>query len=226
MLGRISRGGEARPADSPVRTLFASATRACALVAATALVAFGSPSATRAAEPMTTVLDDATLGQIVPALPPIINLAVLDPVLAASLVPDSWIDSAITSARIVAEEKARPRSEALEPATWPVGPWSSAASLATSVRDLDPKAAAALYGALRPRITRRCVARGAAATRCEQEIQTTLERLGAPVVAARLAGRRSEPITDSQLEFARLGPQVVHVGRAKIEAFRRALGPR
>lgn len=197
------------------------------VLAAVASIALAPPTAARAAAPTTTTLDDATLAQIVPALPPIINLAVLDPALAASLVPDAWLDSAIESARIVAAEKASRRSEPLVPATWPVGPWSSAGSLASSVRDLDPTAAAALYRALRPRIARRCTARGAAvAASCEEQIQTTLERLGAPVVAARLAGRKTEPITDSQLEFARLGPQVVHAGRAKIEAFRRALGGR
>lgn len=181
--------------------------------------------ATPAAGIPTLTLDDATLEKIAPALPQIVNLAVLDPGLASQLVPDSWLDSAIESARLVAREKPRARRGPVAPATWPVGPWSSAGSMATSIRDLDPSAAAALFGALRPRLARRCEVSGAAAERCEQEMRLTLERLGAPVVAARLAGRDADPITDSQLEFARLGPQVVHPGRAKIAALRRAVWP-
>lgn len=173
----------------------------------------------------TLMLDDATLEKIAPALPQIVNLAVLDPGLASQLVPDSWLDTAIESARLVAREKPRAQRGPMEPATWPVGPWSSAGSMATSIRELDPTAAAALFGALRPRLARRCEVSGAAAERCEQEMRVTLERLAAPVVAARLTGRDADPITDSQLEFARLGPQVVHPGRAKIAALRRAVWP-
>lgn len=173
----------------------------------------------------TLTLDDATLEKIAPALPQIINLAILDPQIASEMVPDSWLDSAIETARLVAKEKPRARPGRMEPATWPVGPWSSASSMASSIRDLDPAAAAALFGALRPRLARRCEVNGATAARCEQEMRVTLERLGAPVVAARLAGRDSDPITNSQLEFARLGPQVVHPGRAKIAALRRAVWP-
>ena len=153
------------------------------------------------------------------------NLAILDPGLASQFVPDAWLDSAIESARLVAREKPRARRGPIESATWPVGPWSSAAGMAASIRELDPAAGAALFGALRPRFARRCEVSGAATERCEQEMRVTLERLGAPVVAARLTGRDADPITDSQLEFARLGPQVVHPGRAKIAALRRAVWP-
>jgi hypothetical protein len=170
-------------------------------------------------------LDDATIAQIVPALPQIINLAILDPQLASQLVPDSWLDSAIESARIVAGEKPRAQHGPTAPASWPVGPWSSASSMASSISDLDPAAAAALFRALRPRIAQRCQMSGAVAARCEQEMRVTLERLGSPVVAERLAGRDASPITDSQLEFARLGPQIVHPGRAKIAALHRAAWP-
>lgn len=197
-----------------------------------ALAAGPSPSSavdqaaqTPAASAPTLALDEATLQKIAPALPQIINLAILDPQLASEMVPDAWLDSAIESARLVAREKPRARRGPTEPATWPVGPWSSAGSMAASIRDLDPTAAAALFGALRPRLARRCEVNGATAARCEQEMRVTLERLGAPVVAARLAGRDTDPITDSQLEFARLGPQVVHPGRAKIAALQRAVWP-
>jgi hypothetical protein len=168
---------------------------------------------------------DVTLDQVAPALPQIINLALLDPQLASQLVPDAWLDSAIEGARLVAGETPRARRGPLEPATWPVGPWSSATSLAGSIRDLDPAAAAALFGALRPRIAQRCALGGAAASRCEQEMRTTLERLGSPVVSARLAGRDGDPITDTQLEFARLGHEVVGAGHAKITALHRAVWP-
>jgi hypothetical protein len=53
----------------------------------------------------------------------------------------------------------------------------------------------------------------------------SLERLSAPVVTARVAGRDDTPITDTQLEFARMGAQVVSAGKAKIEAVRRAVWP-
>ena len=184
------------------------------------------PAVNAAVVPATaTTLDDATLAQIAPALPQIINLAILDPQLAAGMVPDAWLDSAIESARIVAQEKARPQRGPPAAPSWPVGPGPNAGSMVSSIRDLDPTAAAALFGALRPRLARRCEVSGVAAPRCEQEMRVTLERLGAAVVASRLAGRDAEPITDSQLEFAKLGPQVVSVGRAKIQALHRAVWP-
>lgn len=186
----------------------------------------GQTGQTPAASGPALTLDDATLEKIAPALPQIINLAILDPQIASEMVPDSWLDSAIESARLVAKEKPRAQPGRMEPATWPVGPWSSASSMASSIRDLDPTAAAALFGALRPRLARRCEVNGATAARCEQEMRVMLERLASPVVAARLAGRDADPITDSQLEFARLGPQVVHPGRAKIAALRRAVWPK
>ena len=189
----------------------------------------GRPTVHPAAPPATTTtldaLDEEALSQIAPALPQIINLSILDPQLAAEMVPDAWLDSAIESARLVAQEKPRAQLGPMTATAWPVGPWPNAGSMVTSIRDLDPAAAAALFGALRPRLARRCVVSGAVVGRCEQEMRVTLERLGAPVVTARLAGRDAEPITDSQLEFARLGPQVVAVGREKIQALHRAVWP-
>lgn len=184
-----------------------------------------TPTASKgpAAPATTVVLDEETLAQIAPALPQIVNLALLDPQLASEMVPDAWLDTAIESARAVAREKPRAQRGPTKPAAWPVGPWASATSMVGSIRELDPAAAAALYGALKPRLAARCQLSGAEAARCDQEIRTTLERLGAPVVATRLLGRDAEPITDSQLEFAKLGPEVVHAGRAKILALHRAV---
>jgi len=196
-----------------------------ALVPSLVVIALAGAGSSRAIDQSVLVFDDATLAQVAPALPQIISLASLDPRLASELVPDAWLDSAIESARLVAQEKPRARRGPTAPASWPVGPWPSASSMATSVRDLDPAAAAALFGALRPRIAQRCEAGGQAASRCESEMRVTLERLGAPVVAARLAGGDGDPITDSQLEFARLGAEVVHPGRAKIQALHRAVWP-
>lgn len=191
-----------------------------------AVVPAAVPAVNAAVVPATaTTLDDAALAQIAPALPQIINLAILDPQLASEMVPDAWLDSAIESARIVAQEKPRSQRGPTVAASWPVGPWPNASSMVSSIRDLDPTATAALFGALRPRLARRCELSGVAAPRCEQEMRVTLERLGAAVVASRLAGRDAEPITDSQLEFARLGSQVVTVGRAKIQAVHRAVWP-
>jgi hypothetical protein len=189
-------------------------------------IALGT-NASRAVDPATpataVVLDDETLAQIAPALPQIVNLALLDPQLASEMVPDAWLDTAIESARVVAQEKPRAQRGPTKPAAWPVGPWANPASMVGSIRELDPAAASALYGALQPRLAARCKASGAAAARCDQEIRTTFERLGAPVVAARLLGRDAELITDRQLEFAKLGPEVVHAGRAKILALHRAV---
>ena len=195
-----------------------------------AVLRAGAPAVNSAGVPTVvpataTTLDDAALSQIAPALPQVINLAILDPQLASEMVPDAWLDSAIESARIVAQEKPRPQRGPTAAASWPVGPWPNAGSMVSSIRDLDPTAAAALFGALRPRLARRCEVSGVAASRCEQEMRVTLERLGAAVVASRIAGRDAEPITDSQLEFAKLGPQVVSVGRAKIQAVHRAVWP-
>jgi hypothetical protein len=53
----------------------------------------------------------------------------------------------------------------------------------------------------------------------------SLERLSAPVVAARVAGRDDAPITDTQLEFSRMGAPIVRAGKAKIEAVSRAVWP-
>jgi hypothetical protein len=44
-------------------------------------------------------------------------------------------------------------------------------------------------------------------------------------VAARVAGRDDAPITDTQLEFARMGAPIVRAGKAKIEAVSRAVWP-
>ncbi|MEZ4279830.1 MAG: hypothetical protein R3F21_09485 [Myxococcota bacterium] len=181
----------------------------------------------QAAEPAAglTIGADEAMNRIAPALPQIINLALLDPQLASTMVPDEWIDGGIESARLVAHEEPRPRPGAAAAAAWPVGPFATARDLEQSIRSLDPAAAAALYGALGPRIAARCRVKGASFARCEQEIRMSLERLAAPVVAARVAGRDDAPITDTQLEFARLGQTIVAVGTAKIEAVRRAVWP-
>jgi len=189
-------------------------------------LSFGAAQSARAAEqlPPLSIGGDA-MAQVAPALSQIINLALLDPHLASTMVPDEWLDTGIESARMVAHEEARARIGADPQMTWPVGPWTTARDLEQSIRTLDPAAAAALYQALKPRIAKRCQAKGATFERCEQEIRMSLERLSAPVVTARVAGRDDAPITDTQLEFARMGPQVVSAGKLKIESVRRAVWP-
>jgi len=200
------------------------------LLLSTALAApltLGADDPARAAEQATSlsITADEAFSQIAPALPQIVNLALLDPQLASTMVPDEWIDSGIDSARTVAHEEPRARIGVAPPTTWPVGPWTTARELESSIRTLDPAAAAALYGALKPRIAERCRAKGASFVRCEQEIRMSLERLSAPVVTARVSGRDDAPITDTQLEFARMGADVVTAGKAKLEAVRRAVWP-
>jgi hypothetical protein len=199
------------------------------LVLALALPAplsLGAAQSARAAEQLLPLaIGEDTMAQVAPALSQIINLALLDPNLASTMVPDEWLDTGIESARMVAHEEARARIGADPQMTWPVGPWTTARDLEQCIRTLDPAAAAALYGALKPRIAKRCQAKGATFERCEQEIRMSLERLSAPVVTARVSGRDDAPITDTQLEFARMGPQVVSAGKVKIEAVRRAVWP-
>lgn len=159
------------------------------------------------------------------ALPQIVNLARLDPTLAASMIPDGWIDDGIENARLVAHEEPRRRPGALAAPTWPIGPWQSAGDVERSLHTLDPAAAASLYRALAPRIAARCKAKGASFARCEQELRMGLDRLTAGVVAERAAGRDAVAVTDTQLEFARMGTRVVDAGRAKLGAVARAIWP-
>ncbi len=218
---------ESRTRGGQLLALLVAVDLGLAVALSLAPLVLGACGTARAAEPTAGLAigaDDA-LNRIAPALPQIINLALLDPQLASTMVPDEWIDGGIESARIVAHEEPRARLGAAPPQTWPVGPFSTARELEQSIRTLDPAAAAALYGALGPRIATRCRAMGASFARCEQEIRMSLERLAAPVVAARVAGRDDAPITDTQLEFTRLGAAVVAAGTAKIEAVRRAVWP-
>ncbi len=222
---RGSRGGGVLALLVAVDLGLAAALSVAPLLVGLSPAAHAADAQRPAAAGSTTVVSEEALAQIAPALPQIVNLALLDPHLASTMVPDAWIDTGIESARIVAHEEPRPRPGAAPPQTWPVGPFPTARDLEQSIRTLDPAAAAALYGALRPRIAQRCQALGASFGRCEQEIRMSLERLASPVVSARVAGRDDAPITDTQLEFARMGAGVVQTGKAKIEAVRRAVWP-
>lgn len=168
---------------------------------------------------------DLSLADPAVALPQIVNLARLDPAIAASMIPDGWIDEGIESARQVAHEEPRRHPGPLAAPSWPIGPWRSPPEVETSIRTLDPAAAAALYGALEPRIAARCKAKGASFARCEQELRMSLDRLTASAVAQRAAGRDTVAVTDTQLEFARMGTRVVSAGHAKLGALARAIWP-
>lgn len=219
---------ESRTRGGPLLPLLVAVDLGLAVALSLAPIVLGAcDPAAAAAEPSAglAIAADEAIHRIAPALPQIVNLALLDPQLASTMIPDEWIDSGIESARIVAHEEPRPRPGAAPPQVWPLGPFSTAHELERSIRSLDPAAAAALYGALGPRIATRCRAKGASFARCDQEIRMSLERLAEPVVSARVAGRDDAPITDTQLEFARLGAEIVSAGKAKIEAVRRAVWP-
>lgn len=205
--------------------------RRCRAIAATSLAlaatAWVPLHGVLAVEPPPSLLlgGDLSLADPAVALPQIVNLARLDPDLAASMIPDGWIDDGIEGAQRVAHEEPRRHPGTLASPTWPIGPWNSARDVETSIRTLDPTAAAALYDALEPRIAARCRTRGASFARCEQEFRMSLERLSARAIADRAAGREAVALTDTQLEFARMGPRVVAAGRAKLEAVARAVWP-
>lgn len=154
-------------------------------------------------------LGDEELYALAPYVAQIINLALFDPVLAASLVPDPWIDSVATGALAVEAEVAVKPGKPDSPHPWPIGPWTSPASLAASINAVEPRAVASLYAALRPRLALNCRQRGTSIERCERAMQIAISRLSAPSVRERATRNAAAPITPTQQALARLGEPVV-----------------
>ena len=190
------------------RSQRAALTRGLALVGtALALAAVGS------AEPQETGFDEAQLYALAPQ---ILQLAAMDPVLAANLVPDAWIDRVLVGAlAIEAEVPAHPAS-ADPPQRWPVGPWSTPDSLATTLRAIDPKSVAALYGALAPRRAARCRQHAKSLVDCDRALRTAASRLVASSVLNRASNGPAEEITATQRQLARYGVPVVVALRDKV----------
>jgi len=162
--------------------------------------------------------DDGRLAALAPVLSQIAALAAVDPVLAANLVPDPWIDSFMAGAFAIGAESSR-HADALDPPqSWPIGPWATPASMVQLIHAVDPRAAVALYRALTPRVEGRCNRRKLSFERCDRAIRVAGSRLAACSVLERAAGRTAAPITETQRELARFGKSVVLALRARIHS--------
>jgi hypothetical protein len=186
----------------------AAATRSVALVAALFTI-----TAAPGAEARDAAFDEAQLYALAPQ---ILQLAAMDPLLAASLVPDAWIDRALLGAlEIEAEVPAHPPA-ADPPQRWPIGPWASPAALARTLRAIDPDSVVALYRALEPRRAARCRHHAKSLAACERALRAAASRLVSRSVLNRAAHGPAEEITATQRELARLGVPVVMALRDKV----------
>jgi hypothetical protein len=168
-------------------------------------------------------VDQGRLVALAPVLTQIVALAALDPVLAANLVPDPWIDSFVSGALTIEAESSR-RAEAQDPPQrWPIGPWATPASMVQLIHSVDPRAVLALYRALTPRLEVRCSRRAMSFERCDRTIRAAGSRLAACSVLERTAGRAAAPITPTQRALARLGGSVVLALRTRIHSVASAL---
>lgn len=160
--------------------------------------------------PQGSTADDDRIAELAPFIVQIVNFAALDPVLAASLVPEDWIESMVGGAAQVEAEVARKPSKIDPPIAWPIGPWTTPESLAATIKAAQPGAVGSLYRALKPRITTSCRKRKSSWANCDRAIRTSVAKLSAAAVLARSIG--STPVvavTPTQRELARLGPPVV-----------------
>ena len=168
-------------------------------------------------------LGDEQLYALAPQVVQIVNLAILDPTLAATLVPDPWVDSLAESVLAVEAEVPARFGEPDRPHSWPIGAWSRPAALVASIDSVEPRAVAALYRALRPRFALNCRRRGTTFEKCERAIRVSMSRLSAPSVQARAAGGTTALITATQRELARLGEPVVLAVRDRLQGVGKAL---
>jgi len=160
---------------------------------------------------------------LAPQLAQIVNLAILDPVFAASMVPDPWIDTLAESALAVEAEVPAKAGKSDPPRGWPIGAWPSPGAMVASIESVEPRAVAALYRALRPRFARNCRRRGTTFEKCERAVRVSMSRLSAPAVQARAAGGTATSMTPTQRELARLGEPVVLAVRDRLDGVGKAL---
>jgi hypothetical protein len=179
--------------------------------------------AATAETPKTEPGTDDPLYALAPYVAQVINLALFDPNLAAGLVPDPWIDSLTEGVLKVESEIPIKRAKADAPQTWPLGPWTTPASLAASIDAVQPRAVASLYTALRPRFALQCQKRGTSIDRCEDAMRITIARLSAPSIRARAIGHRTTPVTPTQRALAQLGEPVVVSVNQRLQDVQRAL---
>ncbi len=190
-----------------------------------ALASIGVTQSLAAADPQAVDRVEAELWQLVPQLIRLSTLASYDPALAAGLIPESWVESAVLGALSISAERAETRLDADEPQSWPLGPWPTQADLVASIDSIPPTAARDLYRALRPRIAQRCRGARLSFEQCEQRFRVAADRLAAPALAARIAGNVAIPITPTQREIVALGPEVVSSFERKLDAVRPLLFP-
>lgn len=176
------------------------------LVAGSVPAAAEEPRAAAAAAEV----DQQGLAELVPFLVQVVNLAVLDPILAASLVPEAWIDSLVEGALEIEAEVPEKPSKPDAPLAWPVGPWLTPDSLVTTIKTARPEAVRSLYRALEPRVAASCRRQAASSwAACERAMRASVARLSHASVLARSVGGPATPITATQREVARLGEPVV-----------------
>lgn len=163
---------------------------------------------------------------VAPHIAQILQLAAMDPALAVTLIPDTWVDFVVAGALAVeAEVPVRP-SEPDPPQQWPIGPWSNPSSLAGAIQAVDSGVVAALYRELKPRIATHCRQRGASLAACDRAMRASGSKLSARSVFERAADSSTSPITPTQRELARLGVPVVTALRDQIQLLGIALwGP-
>lgn len=172
-------------------------------------------SSSALAEPSTKrPLSDEQLLALAPHAAQVVNVALFDPVMAASLIPEAWIDSLTTGALSLEAEVPARKSEPEPPHAWPIGGWRTPADMVSSIRGVEPRAVAALYRALRPRLAANCKRRASTYEACDRAIRASVSRLSAPSVSARASGETKTPMTETQRELARLSkPVVVALGQ-------------
>lgn len=163
---------------------------------------------------------------VAPYVARILDVAAMDPALAAALIPAPWIEFLVAGAfELEAEVAVRP-SESDPPQQWPLGPWSDPSSLAGAIQALDSRVVAALYRELKPRLATHCARRGASLSACDRAMRVSGSKLSDHSVLERAADASMSPITPTQRELARLGVSVVTALRDQIQLLGIALwGP-
>jgi len=193
------RGKTILPSRSERKNIAQRARRLCVL--AICLLTFPASGN----ETIAPTYDREQLSSLVPLVVQIVNLSALDPVFAASLVPDAWLQAIVDGAFEIEAETATRPPKLDAPLPWPVGPWATPASLVSTIRTAQPTAVAGLYRALQPRFVGHCRLRKASFKACDEAIRIAAARLSAPSVHARAGGRPATAVTPTQREVARLG---------------------
>ncbi len=188
----------------------------CVRLASIAAIVIGAAEPFQAEPPQAPPARDwsePAWAELAQRLPELVQLAALDTNLAASLVPDDWIDLLIDATLETAAEPARVPEAPDAPHRGALGPWPSARHFAHSVEATDPVLLARLFEAERPRIARRCRARGVAPNTFDTALRDAVAQLSAPAIVERAAGEKPA-VTRLQRELARLGvPTALIVGR-------------